>query len=100
MNPDESDLELKLRALLHQTPSHDPTLDWRQSILRRARPVSLLPPRWLVMGWAAAWIVAMFLEMAQLRTEHPQISAKTPLSPPATTLLTYHIQLHQELELP
>ena len=63
MNDD--DFENKLRAITGSLHRPDPTPAWKADILARARreadaiPVKrMLPPRWLMMAWAAAWVPA------------------------------------------
>ena len=64
----DNDFENQLRALTGALQRPDPTPAWKTEILSRAlRQASVtplkrtLPPRWLMVGWAAAWtaIVAM-----------------------------------------
>lgn len=64
----DNDLENQLRALTGSLQRPDPTPAWKAEILSRAlREASVtplkrnLPPRWLMVGWAASWtaIIAM-----------------------------------------
>ena len=66
MNDDE--FENKLRAVTRSLHRPDPTPSWKADILTRANyeasatPVShTLPPRWLLVTWAAAWLVIALL---------------------------------------
>lgn len=72
MNND--DIEKKLRALTGALHRPDPTPAWKADILTRARhkanvadaiPVTrTLPPRWLVLSWAAAWVAILALNFS------------------------------------
>lgn len=64
----DNDLENQLRTWTNALQRPDPTPAWKAEILSRAiREASvtplkrILPPRWLMVGWAAAWtaIIAM-----------------------------------------
>ena len=118
MNDD--DFEKKLQALTRALRRPDPTAAWKADILSQARReagasphVRTLPPRWLMLSWAAAWIAIVALEftspqftdsdatlnqppMAQEQTPHNTKSAKADL--PA--LIAFHSRLNLNLDLP
>ena len=93
----DNDLENQLRALTSALHRPDPTPAWKAEILSRAlREASVtplkrnLPPRWLMVGWAAAWtaIVAMnFLTPQDARSNDWVNRSKNP-SPPMPTSST------------
>ena len=63
------DFEKELRALTRALRRPDPTPAWKADILARARreaealPMKrMLPPRWLMTSWAAAWIAIVALD--------------------------------------
>jgi hypothetical protein len=119
MNDDE--FENKLRALTGALTRPDPTSAWKSEILARARREAsaipfkrTLPPRWLMVGWAAAWIAIAALNLTVPRD--PMIGAPRPLAgaapsakPPAAlsspelrsqTLIAFHQHLNLNLDLP
>jgi hypothetical protein len=57
-----------LRAVTGALRRADPTRRWKAEILERAQRDShvtpfkrMLPPRWLMLGWAACWMITIFL---------------------------------------
>lgn len=77
MNHD--DFETKLRALTGALKRPDPTPGWKQDILARARREAealpaprRMPPRALVLAWAAAWAAIAFLHFETPRTADRQ----------------------------
>jgi hypothetical protein len=68
------DLESKLHALTGALRRPDPTPAWKTDILARARREATviplkqtLPPRWLMLGWAAAWMAILALNFTAPR---------------------------------
>jgi len=66
----EEDFENKLRALTSALHRPDPTPAWKADILARARReadaaphVRMLPPRSLVLSWAAAWVAILTMNV-------------------------------------
>ena len=115
MNDDE--FEKKLHALTGALHRPDPTPAWKADILARARreadaiPIKrLLPPRWLMLGWAAAWaaIVGLhFTTPGDVQGDTDQnwnLASRT--APPATrsdeatTLLAFHRHANLDPDLP
>jgi len=118
MNDD--DFEKKLRALTGAVRRPDPTPAWKADILARARREAkaiplrrTLPPRWLALSWAAAW-VAIFALNFTAPTEPAAVMAKNMAdtdarSGPATyaeaaaspqTLLALERRMKLNLDLP
>lgn len=116
MNDD--DFEKKLQALTRALRRPDPTAAWKADILSQARReagasphVRTLPPRWLMLSWAAAWIAIVALEFTS-----PQFSdsdatlnqppmAQTPLNTKSAkadlpALIAFHSHLNLNLDLP
>jgi hypothetical protein len=87
MNDDE--FETKLRALTGALRRPDPTPAWKADILARARREAeaiplphTLPPRWLMLSWAAAWVAILALNFttptdATSRTEGTLAGGRT-----------------------
>lgn len=112
MNDD--DFEKKLRSLTCALHRPDPTPEWKADILARAlretdaaRPKrTMLPPRWLVVTWGAAWAAVLVLNFATPRSlthsGSSQAIASTPKSkaPASQTLLAYKRQLNLSVDLP
>ena len=118
MNDD--DFEKKLHALTGSLHRPDPTPAWKADILARARreadavPMKrMLPPRWLMLTWAAAWAAILTLNFTAPRETTASgarsvADSKTKLSPsPVTppqndvpTLLAFHHHLNLNLDLP
>ncbi|MCE9519211.1 MAG: hypothetical protein K8R87_06645 [Verrucomicrobia bacterium] len=114
MNDD--DFEKKLHALTGALHRPDPTPAWKADILARARREAdaipfkrTLPPRWLMLGWAAAWaaVLAMYFTAPQdTATDYAVNKVKT--TPPNTTtpqsdaptLLAFQRHLNLNLDLP
>ncbi len=76
MNDEE--FEKKLHALIGALERPDPTAAWKAGILARARreaePVAarrLLPPRWLMASWSAAWIAIAWLSFTTPQSADP-----------------------------
>jgi hypothetical protein len=58
----KDEFESRIETLARTVSRRDPTPDWKAEILARARREAsagpfrtFLPPRWLALGWAAAW---------------------------------------------
>lgn len=79
MNHD--DFENKLLSLTRELHRPDPTAQWKNEILaralREAEPVKsrLLPPRWLMGAWAAAWAAVIALTFSAPNTTSPTSSS-------------------------
>ena len=109
----DNELEQKLRALTDTLRRPDPTPEWKADILsralREASPIPIhrtLPPRWLMAGWAAAWIlvIAMNVSMPQDATQQ-LIGSRSPhdATPPdveAPLLIAFQQRQNLNLELP
>ena len=117
MNDD--DFENKLRAITGSLHRPDPTPAWKADILARARreadaiPVKrMLPPRWLMMAWAAAWVAILAMNFFTQRDGTSDIAltsspAPKHTSPDLTTpqaglpaLIAFHQHLNLNLDLP
>jgi hypothetical protein len=107
------DFEKKLIALTGALRRSDPTAAWRGDILARARREAeaipfkrMLPPRALVIGWAAAWAAIMLLSVATPRNvdqrpasdfaasgaNQKQEAASTDLTASTATLIAFDRQ--------
>lgn len=76
MNDEE--FEKKLQALTRALQRPDPTPAWKADILARARceakPSSsrrLLPPRWLMLSWGAAWVAIAWMSFTTPQSADP-----------------------------
>lgn len=76
MNDEE--FEKKLHALTGALERPDPTAAWKTEILARARreaatssPSQILPPRWLLATWAAAWVAIVWMSFTTPQSEDP-----------------------------
>lgn len=118
MNDD--DFENKLRALTGALQRPDPTPDWKADILARARleanaiPMKRkLPPRWLMLGWAAAWVAIIAMNVAApqdaasdfamnltVPTVKQPPSGITPPQGDLPALIAFHRHLNLNLDLP
>ncbi len=115
MNND--DLEKKLHMLTSVLRRPDPTSAWKEEILARARQEAsltpmprTLPPRWLMLGWAAAWmaILALNFSMTKDGTTNDWVNRTKMQSPPMSTpsheelsaLIAFEQRRNLELELP
>jgi hypothetical protein len=116
MNDDE--FEAKLHALTSGLHRPDPTPAWKADILARARREAeaipfprTLPPRWLMLGWAAAWTAIVVLNLTAPSNPAPERgrfagSAKTETTSAALAnssappLLAFHERMNLDLELP
>ncbi len=118
MNDD--DFEKKLHTLTGALHRPDPTPSWKADILARARREAdtlpfkrTLPPRWLMLGWAAAWAAVLVMNFTApqdttVSAARSGANSKTKLSPsPVTppqndvaTLLAFHRHLNLNLDLP
>jgi hypothetical protein len=94
----EDDFEKKLRALTGAFQRPDPTPAWKADILARARrearaiPMQrTLPPRWLMLSWAAAW-VAVFVLNFTAPSEPQALMARTMPDPDAGSAPTAYTQ--------
>lgn len=106
MNHD--DFENKLQSLTRGLCRPDPTAQWKDEILaralREAEPAKtrVLPPRWLMGAWAAAWAAVIVLTFSAPSTSSPSstmaIEAPQPLPvarpKSAPTLLALNRNLH------
>jgi len=118
MNDD--DFEKKLHALTGALHRPDPTPAWKAGILARARreagaiPLNrTMPPRWLMLSWAAAWAAILALNFAAPRDTTASVArsvadSKTKPSPSPVmpsqndvpTLLAFRQHLNLNLDLP
>jgi hypothetical protein len=111
MNND--DFEKKLHELTNSPRRPDPTAAWKADILARARreadaiPINrMLPPPWLMVGWAAAWAVILAMNFSTPRDATTGVSAGIAASDSATprnevpTLLAFHQRMNLNLDLP
>jgi len=116
MNDDE--FEKKLHALTGGLRRPDPTPAWKADILARARREAdaipfqrTLPPRWLVLGWAAAWAVILAMNLTApsnppldtsrfAGSSKPDPTIAAPADSSAQTLLAFHQRMNLNLELP
>ncbi|MEA3210308.1 MAG: hypothetical protein QOE70_3365 [Chthoniobacter sp.] len=112
----DAEFEKKLRALTGALRRPDPTPAWKADILARARREAdaistprMLPPRWLMLTWAAAWVAILALNFTTpgettLRTTPDLATAKPGPAPAAfgdsSTLLAFHRRLNLNLDLP
>jgi hypothetical protein len=110
MNNDE--FEQKLQALTAALHRPDPTPGWKAEILARARREAnviplrrTLPPRWLMLSWAAAWVAILGLELSAphdpaLPAGREMAAAPAQTSDPSSpTLLAFHQQMNLNLDL-
>lgn len=88
MNHD--DFENKLHSLARELHRPDPTAQWKDEVLaralREAEPAKsrVLPPRWLMGAWAAAWAAVIALTFSAPNTTPPASSgAEVAKLPPA-----------------
>ncbi|CAN5724766.1 hypothetical protein BH11VER1_BH11VER1_21420 [soil metagenome] len=97
MNDEE--FEKKLHALTGALERPDPTAVWKADILARARreaePAAsrrLLPPRWLMATWGAAWIAMAWMSFTTPQSaepgHHSNLSTlpESPISKPASEM--------------
>ena len=116
MNDDA--FENKLRALTGGLHRPDPTPAWKAEILARARREAdavagarTLPPRWLVLSWAAAWAAILVMNFTAPRettprTMHGMAAAKpAPVPDPSSrgdsqALLAFHQRMNLNLDFP
>ena len=116
MNDD--DFEKKLHTLTGALHRPDPTPTWKADILARARREAdaipfkrMLPPRWLMLGWAAAWAVILAMNLAApresgLSTNHDLAASGTDPASAASlggdlpTLLAFYQRMNLNLDLP
>lgn len=78
------DFEKELHALTRALHRPDPTPAWKADILARARreadvlPMKrMLPPRWLMTSWAAAWIAIVALDFTAPEDAPPAFALDT-----------------------
>ena len=116
MNDD--DFEKKLHALTGALHRPDPTPAWKAGILARARREAdaipfkrLLPPRWLMLGWAAAWAVILAMNLTAPHDPDVRSGQGVAVAVPgpmqsgspdfaAPTLLAYYQRMNLNLDLP
>ena len=115
----DEDFENKLRAITGALHRPDPTPAWKTDILARARreadakrTTRLLPPRWLMMTWAAAWVAILAMNFFTQQNSVSDIAlnsspAQKQTSPDLTTpqdglpaLIAFHQHLNLNLDLP
>ena len=90
MNDDA--FEKKLHALTGALPRPDPTPAWKADILARARREAdaipakrMLPPRWLMLGWVAAWALVLALDFSAQRDRAADLALSPAASPSRPT---------------
>ena len=116
MNND--DIEKKLRALTGALHRPDPTPTWKADILARARleagvadaiPMKrTLPPGWLVLSWAAAWVAILALNFTAPKDAASPVTrgfaathaSSADLSASPQTLLAFQRNMNLNLDLP
>jgi hypothetical protein len=118
MNDDE--FEKNLHALTGALHRPDPTPAWKSDILARARREAeaipfkrTLPPRWLMFGWAAAWVAILVMDFtapsnpapetthsAGAAASNPGPTGAAPADSTALTLFAFHRRMNLNLELP
>jgi hypothetical protein len=116
MNDDA--FEKKLRALTSPLRRPDPTPAWKADILARARREAdaiprqrHLPPRWLMLAWAAAWVVILVMNFSMPREPMPRgdqgLAAEPPTTVPAaalpgdsSALLAFRPHMNPNIDLP
>jgi hypothetical protein len=83
------EFESRVKTLARTISRHDPTPDWKSEILARAhREASFvklrtfLPPRWLAVGWAAAWTGILLLGWST-HSASQQIASVIPSTGPS-----------------
>jgi hypothetical protein len=112
----DDDFEKKLHALTDALHRPDPTPAWKADILARARREATvppmkrtLPPRWLMLSWAAAWTAILGLNLtAPQDPAFPMTSGLASRAPapspdvsvPPRTLLAYQRIMNLNLDLP
>ena len=109
MNDDDFEKKILEAASLLRLP--DPTVEWRTTILAQARcgakacpRTNLLPPRWLLFSWAAAWIVIAGLGMmtpslpdapaAPALADAPGLIPPSPTAAPLSPAPLFAYQFH------
>lgn len=110
---DDRDFENKLLALTSALRRPDPTPAWKDEIIahalreapRKSPRRLLLPPRWLLVGWSAAWAAALVLHVSAPRSSTtssaPSLAkARSSAQQPSTSLIAYNRQLSLNLDLP
>lgn len=110
----DEDFEKKLHDLTGALHRPDPTPAWKADILARARREAAvipmkrnLPPRWLMLGWAAAWAAVLVMNFTSTQDSISdyavnKVKAAAGTTSPqgdAPTLLAFHQQLNQTLNL-
>jgi hypothetical protein len=94
------EFESRVKTLARTISRDDPTPDWKSEILAKARREAsfvqlrtFLPPRWLAVGWAAAWTGILLLGWSAHSTSQqiaraipPTSPSRKPLSRPAESL--------------
>ena len=124
MNDD--DFEKKLFAMAAALRRSDPTRAWKADILARARreadaitmkkalPLKrTLPPKWLVLSWAAAWIAILAMNLTAPKDATPRATggfagtdasgahtASTDLRASPQTLLAFQRSMNLNPDLP
>lgn len=101
MNDDET-LEAWLRELALSANPDDPTPAWKEEILAVALrpPVSLAPPRPLLLTWAAAWIASLFLAWTSPPEPERTGPANALASATSVSSLFTHHRILEQLALP
>lgn len=115
----EHDFEKELHALTQALHRPDPTPSWKADILSRAcreaavPPMKrMLPPRWLMLGWAAAWVAIVVMNVTAPRDAGPEFALN--MIPPARqvppnnilpqgdlqALIAFHQHRNLNLDLP
>lgn len=112
----DEDFEKKLHALTNALERPDPTPAWKSNILARARRETatsssrrLLPPRWLMASWGAAWLAIAWMSFTTPQSADPGHHSnlatlpEKPTTKPATemdaspqTLLAYQRNFYND----
>lgn len=113
----DNDLENQMRALTNALQRPDPTPAWKAEILSRAlREASViplkrnLPPRWLMVGWAAAWVAIIAMNAVTPRdaapnagmnpTNNPSPHLASPPGEELSALIAFQQRQNLNLEFP
>ena len=82
------EFESRIETLARNISRHDPTPGWKTEILASFVQLrTFLPPRWLALGWAAAWTGTLLLGWCTHSTSQ-QIARAIPASSPSHKALS------------